>query len=295
MKNNNTKMKYYDKCLICKGNNISKIPLIHEISRYSKVKYPLFKCNNCGFIRPWPLPYDDGGLDIYDNPENIKFYDTKKGKIDEDNYEYKYYFKHFRPYISLIEKHKIKGKSLDVGCGPGHLLELLSKRGFKAEGTDVSPVLVNALKNKFKVYCGELDKKEIKRKSYGLVTLNQVIEHVEDPEKFVRQLNSVLVIGGHMILATPYIYGIVPKILRSKWYGLGYGQHLNFFSKKSMKMLLERNGFDVLEIKILSVDYAHPNFPRILNAIANLIMKFNVFFGMGDNLFVVAKKIRETD
>jgi hypothetical protein len=91
----------------------------------------------------------------------------------------------------------------------------------------------------------------------------------------------------------PYIQGLVPRILRTKWYGLGYGQHLNFFSKQSIKILLERTGFEPVEFKVLSVDYAHPKFPSILNHLANLIMFLLVSLGLGDNLFVVAKKNKE--
>lgn len=281
-------------CIICGSDKIARMPLINEISRYTKVKYPLYKCKKCGFTRPSPLPYEDESkLNIYDKPENIKFFDKKLNKIDDGSKEYKYYFKHFKPYIELIKKYKIRGKAIDVGCGPGHLLELMSKEGLKAEGSDISPVLIKVLNKKFKVYCAELDSKEIKKKEYDLVTLNQVIEHVEDPELFVNQINRVLKIGGHLILATPYLWGIVPQVLRSKWYGLGYGQHLNFFSSKSMKMIMERNGFKIKEIKILSVDYAHPNFPKILNVIANFIMKMNVYFGLGDNMFVIAEKVSE--
>ena len=65
---------------------------------------------------------------------------------------------------------------------------------------------------------------------------------------------------GNTSFSLFHIFGDSSWILRTKWYGLGYGQHLNFFSKKNIKLLLEQEGFKVMESKILMVDYAHPKF-----------------------------------
>ena len=280
------------KCIVCYKTNISKMPLVNEISKYTKNSYPLFKCNCCGMIRPNPLPYkEENKKDIYDSPDNIKFYDQKTKKIDRESYEYNYYFKHFEPYLEIIRKYKISGKALDIGCGAGHLLKLLSNKGLEAEGIDVSPVLIKALKlDGFKVNCYEIGDKKLEKSKYDLITLNQVLEHIVDPEEFVKELNKLLKKKGHIIIAVPYIYGLVPQILRSKWYGLGYGQHLNFFSQESLKILFERNGFEIIEFRIMIVDYAHPKFPEFLNILANALSRLIVALGMGDNLFLVAKK-----
>ena len=117
------------KCIICKNENFRKLRFIKEHSKYSGRKYNLIECKKCGLTRPNPLPYNDKNKNtIYDNSRNIKFYNSKTGKIEEDNFEYKYYFKHFKPFTELVDKYKIKGKVLDVGCGAGHLMEILSKR-----------------------------------------------------------------------------------------------------------------------------------------------------------------------
>lgn len=281
------------KCIICGKNELRKIPLIHEVSRYDKKAYGLYQCKKCGFTRPNPLPYeDDIHSEIYDIPENIKFYDIKNKKIDRKNEEYIYYFKHFKPYIDIIKSYGIKGKAMDIGCGAGHLMIMMKENGLSVEGLEVSPILVKALlKDKLKVYCCDIKELKKRNKKYDLVTMNQVLEHVVDPENFVKSVNRIVNKSGYLILAVPYIWGIIPKILRTKWYGLGYGQHLNFFSKESIRILLERNGFKVLESKLLSVDYAHPKFPLILNRIAGAIMFMTTKLGLGDNLFVIAKKV----
>jgi len=279
-------------CPICENKEFKKLPLIQEVSRYTKITHNLFKCQNCELVMPYPKPYEDKEkLKIYDSPDNIKFFNKKLNDLDYNSKEYKYYFKHFRPFIDLIRKYKIKGKSLDIGCGGGHLLKLLSENNFKAEGIEITDKLVKALNKKYKVYLAELGDKKLKQK-YDLLTASQVIEHISDPNKFVQEMNKLLKKKGYVIISTPYLNGLVPKILRTKWYGLGYGQHLNFFSPKNLEILFKKNGFEILEFKILIVDYSHPKFPRILNLITESISKIIVSIGMGDNLFMVARKIR---
>ena len=263
-----------------------------EYSIYNKKIYPLLKCKNCGLIRPNPLPYNNSTkIKVYNKADNIHFYNSKLKVIETENEDYKRYFKYFIPYQDLIKKYNIKGKALDIGCGAGHLLEVFKKNNLISEGTEINPLLVNALKPKFKVYFGEVENSKIKKDSYDLITFNQVLEHIEKPEEFIKKVNELLKQNGKIILAVPYLYGLVPTIIRKYWYGISKGQHLNFFSKKGLKILLERNGFEILEFKKLCVDYTHPKFPRFLNFINQKITNFIVFIGGGDNLFVVARKI----
>ena len=283
------------KCPICEGNKFKKLFFIQEVSRPDGKAYPLFKCKNCGLIRPEPQPYNESKkFGIYNKKENIRFFNAKTNEVEYDSKEYKHYFKHFKPHLEIISKYTKKGgKILDIGCGPGHLLGLLSKKGYDVEGMDITKELVKALNKKYKVYFCEVGSKKMKGKKYDFLVLSHVIEHVSNPKTFVGNLNRLLNKGGRILVATPFLGGLIPKILRTKWYGLGYGQHLNFFSKKNLKMLFEEKGFAVEEFKILGVDYTHPKFPRILNLIASGISKIIVSLGLGDNLFMVAKKIKE--
>lgn len=279
------------KCIVCKGKKFKKLPLIHEWSKYNKKNYSLYKCVKCKLIRPHPLPYvNENKTEVYDETDSLHFFNERTQKIDEKSKEYIYYFKHFKPYIKLVEKYKMEGPCLDIGCGAGHLLKMFSEIGIKSEGMEINPKLVDALKNRFKVHCCEVEDGRLGKSKYNLITFNQVLEHVEDPEAFIRSVNKLLKKEGYIIFAFPYLYGWVPQILRSKWYGLSQGQHLNFFSKESVKIILERNGFEVCEFLPLCVDYAHPSFPKFLNFIGDSIAKIIVSLGGGDNLFVIAKK-----
>ncbi|MDP2672977.1 MAG: class I SAM-dependent methyltransferase, partial [Nanoarchaeota archaeon] len=194
------------KCIICKNEKFQKLRFIKEHSKYSGRKYDLLKCKKCGLIRPNPLPYTNEDKNtIYNDSKNIKFYNSKTGKIEEDSFEYKYYFKHFRPFAKLIDKYNIQGKVLDVGCGAGHLMEVLLKKGLQVEGIEITSKLVKALSNNFKVYNAEIDSKKLKKESYNLITANQVLEHIENPRLFIAAVKKILKKEGYFIFSVPYL------------------------------------------------------------------------------------------
>lgn len=83
---------------------------------------------------------------------------------------------------------------LDVGCGTGKGLRILSKRSRKAHGIDLDPRLKD--ENIF-----VMDVKEITPQSYDIVTCIDVIEHVEDDTNFVKELNRIARKG--LFITTP--------------------------------------------------------------------------------------------
>jgi 2-polyprenyl-3-methyl-5-hydroxy-6-metoxy-1,4-benzoquinol methylase len=188
-----------------------------------------------------------------------------------------------------VKKYHIRGSHLDVGCGTGHLLKLLKDYGMKSDGLEVSHKLARAVGKKFKVYCCDFNSENISKK-YDLITMSQVLEHVEDPKKFLIDANNTLNSRGYLLLGFPIIRGLIPRILRSYWYGLGSGTHLNFFSEKNITLLLDKTGFEVIEMKRTTNDYTHIKFPRTVNLFARMVSKTIEFLGLGDNLFVVARK-----
>lgn len=279
------------KCPVCEKNKFKSIFLMKEVARWNKMKFSLFRCVNCKLIRPNPLPYDDSSkFSIYNSNENIRFYDARNNKICFDSLEYKDYFKHFAHYTNFVKKYNIKGRHLDIGCGAGHIIDLFLGLNFDSEGLEISNKLFHALKLRYKVHNVEL--KKLKSK-YNVITLSHVLEHIVDPFIFVREINKHLYNKGFVILSIPYIKGIIPQLLRTKWYGLGHGQHINLFSKENLKILFEKNGFKILEFNIKILDYTYKNFPPFLNKsillLSNIIEKLN----LGDNLYMVAIKSKE--
>lgn len=98
------------------------------------------------------------------------------------------------------------GPLLDVGCGSGAMLAEARSRGWQAHGVDVSADVVQWLRSQgYDVHCRNVDTEGLGTAGvgYGLVTMCDVIEHLVDPMRALRDAHDVLRPGGRLIVSTP--------------------------------------------------------------------------------------------
>lgn len=135
---------------------------------------------------------------------------------------------------------------LDYGCGDcASLLEIRSL-GAEPYGVEVDPNvrdLANALG--LCVHVGPLETLPEPDQSFDAVTLSQVIEHVTDPEKLLRELHAKLRPGGTLVLTTPNSRALTRRLLGRRWLHWHMPFHQNHFHARALRRLLERAGFRV--------------------------------------------------
>lgn len=93
---------------------------------------------------------------------------------------------------------------LDAGCGTGINLRYLNAYG-KACGLDISKEALkfSNIRGPSALICGSLDKLPLKSKQFDLVVALDVIEHIQDDQAAVLELNRVLSPGGCLIATVP--------------------------------------------------------------------------------------------
>ena len=102
------------------------------------------------------------------------------------------------------------GRVLDVGCGTGYLLERLAGRGFCGVGIDLSPRSVEHAQERLRAI-GADDRLRAEVGSayeppegeFDLITLTDVLEHLEDPRACLRALRARLAPDGLIVVSTP--------------------------------------------------------------------------------------------
>lgn len=77
----------------------------------------------------------------------------------------------------------------------------------------------------------------------------ELFEHLHDPERFLRCLNGLMSGGDVFVFTTLSGMGIDIQVLWENSKSVMPPHHLNFFNPESIKVLLSRTGFDVLEIE----------------------------------------------
>lgn len=154
--------------------------------------------------------------------------------------------------IRLAEKVGIKKKDvLDVGCSYPWFIKYVLENGAKsASGVEPDGKKVKAAQEqvpKAVIKQGWADKLDFPNKSFDLVSLFDVIEHVpvNTEEKVFGEINRVLKANGHLLISTPCA-NIFAKLTDPAWY---FG-HRHYSEEQLLKML-EKTGFKTTHVAAL--------------------------------------------
>lgn len=113
---------------------------------------------------------------------------------------------------------------LDVGCGSGALLKRLSTYYKQGSGTDINQKSLKYTNFKF-VKSNINEEVPFNNKKFDLITCVELIEHLENPQKLLRELSKRLNKNGILILTTPNIKNVFSRFLF-----LLSGEFINFRS-----------------------------------------------------------------
>ena len=132
------------------------------------------------------------------------------------------------PLLSLLPK----GKLLSVGCSTGFFMLIAKSKGFEVYGMEASEEAVKIAKEKFglnvvKALSFDELPEEFKG-PYKIITAFEVLEHVDNPCKFLKDIYSMLENDGFLLLSCPPFYKFENLALgyrKYKWWFHDYPPH----------------------------------------------------------------------
>ena len=140
-------------------------------------------------------------------------------------------------------------KVLDLGCGYGEYLAKFGKDSFGIT-TTLEEVENGKLKG-LRIIFGNvelIDSLEIER-GFKAVWANNLIEHLLSPHSFLIKLKKICERETLLVLGVPVIPRIQSLLRLKKFKGALAISHVNFFTRESLKLTVERAGWKVEDIR----------------------------------------------
>jgi 2-polyprenyl-3-methyl-5-hydroxy-6-metoxy-1,4-benzoquinol methylase len=278
-------------CDICKSQNNEQT---HQIQQY-KIK----KCKHCNHMQVYPLPNKYKLNKLYQNQKAHFYANSFQPLMKKDRIFNLSYYSDRLDLVKKISKSNKQIKILDFGCSDGNFVKALIYDGYKhVYGYDI------AIKSKKKnLYSGNLEKfKNNFRKKFDIIVSYHTFEHLKSPSSTLKKLYSCLKKNGLLYINVPHILSLQAMILKNKSPIIVPPYHLHYFTKQSLKKMLQLNKFIVLKVETpfweKSTDIYLEKF-IFNNKIIPIILRYLAFplqiiikkLGLGGNLSVIAKKI----
>jgi SAM-dependent methyltransferase len=149
---------------------------------------------------------------------------------------------------------------LDLGCWVGFLLAEAVERGWDAVGVEPSEFASAYARDHLDldVRTGELLTTPLPLQHFDAIVMGDVIEHLPRPAEALERIAALLRPRGIVWMALPDAGSLVARGLRARWWSV-IPTHVQFFTRRSIRTLLEREGWTVLAIetapKAFSVRY----------------------------------------
>ena len=213
------------------------------------------------------------------NKKNLRMSKINKRKVEQ---------------VLKVLKNKNK-KLLDFGCGDGGFLKVCKSYGMKnLSGIDIKYSSKEKFNNmSFFHSLNDLNKSH----KFDCITLWGVLEHLNEPIKFLKLVSTFLKRGGHIILEVPnsdsFLMNYVAIHQKKLNRFLEPGRHLYFFSKKFLEILSNKLHMKLVDFETNGLDLQTiigPSNKKITNSILKIQKNLDLM-KMSDHLrFVVQKK-----
>ena len=221
-------------------------------------------CPGCGSQESVEQPNRSGGAPLFHcGICALQFWDLRDALPDRswydhaDGYESRYWrlYSSLKDYLQWNHLEALRSlpsepqSILDVGCGLGAFVVACQRAGHDAYGLDWSERAIAAGRayfNASNLFSGTLEEfvRASTKKRWDVVTLFEVLEHIEEPRPFISRIRELLQPGGRLMMSVPN------RDRRPNFHdSLDYPPyHLTWWNTKALRTFLDNNGFQTVTV-----------------------------------------------
>ena len=276
--------------------------------KFAEPPFEVVTCSDCGLVYVTPRLTGQALLDIYDEGYWKSQNPKVRGYADYAS-ESALYLKTFEKRLGLVRRWvSPKSRVLDVDCAAGYFLRVMHDCGHDVHGVELSQAIAKeaiASLGADRIHIGTLDDAatamNYEPRSFDLVTLWDVIEHVPDPQSVLRRIHGLIKPGGRLLLETQNVASRWARLLGRRWHHYKHHEHLYHFTPDTIRRLLQDCGFRTLEVgagyagKYVSFAFLAERagklgrIPGILASPLALLRSWSLYVNPRDEIIVIAE------
>lgn len=271
-------------CIICKSLFIKSAYVVPDWSSHSNQLFSYSFCDSCHITFLSKRPFQRDIAKYYRKnyqPYNADYVSGVKAFISWRTKKEIITFKRYNPYAKKV---------LEIGASFGAYLNDLRNYGsFSVVGAEMDQRMCEVGRTRYKIpmYSGDVNKINFRRCSFDIVIMNHVIEHLYDPERTVKKINTMLRPKGILFVKTPNIDSVEKVFFKKYWAPFEAPRHTLLFSSTTLRELLQKNGFVVQKV------YFERSPNNLILSTKNYLSsktglrKFSKYFDLNNYLFLV--------
>jgi SAM-dependent methyltransferase len=237
-----------DHCAACGGSSLAphlrvsgsatERDFAPATDRFGIALSDIVRCRRCGHMQLDRIPSDAEVARAYAALASNDHLDQEAGQRATA-----------RRTLDQIERHVPRGALLDLGAWVGFLLAEARNRGWEGVGIEPSQSATRYARERLglDVRQGDLFSVDLAAQRFQAVALGDVLEHVPQPRATLHRIAELLVPGGVLWLALPDAGSTLARALGRRWWSI-IPPHLHYFTRASVRTLLQREGYEVREI-----------------------------------------------
>ena len=156
----------------------------------------------------------------------------------------------------LLKLHRRAGSVLDIGCGRGHFLRALRRRGWSCIGTELTETAARHARESLSldVRIGPFDGALFPDAAFDAIYLWHVLEHIPSTSRTLAEVRRMLRPQGMLVVALPNLESWQARLCRYHWFHLDLPRHYVHCSASWLTETLSNLGFRIVEVNHFSAE-----------------------------------------
>jgi len=243
---------HYNNCPSCRSTDIGFIFKAKD-ETVSQEYFEIWQCYNCSLRFTQNVPCENNIGKYYQSGDYISHSNTSKGLVNKLYHTVRSFT--LQSKKKLVEKNSINGNLLDIGAGTGAFASTMKKAGWNVTALEPDANARTNAKKDFNIELQPLDDLfNLPSKSFDVITLWHVLEHVHALHKYLHTFHDLLKENGTLVIAVPNYTSYDAGQYAANWAAYDVPRHLYHFSPESMKLLLNTHNFKLLQQKPMWFD-----------------------------------------